>query len=137
MAVTLKNRIGVDIERIRPLDDLVGVARSAFSARECSELFSLASSEQQAAFFRVWTRKEAVLKALGTGFSLPSRSFDVSVLPGDGPDLITAPAGAQSAEGWTVLDLPVPGGFAAALAIERTDVTLIQANWPRQASSSI
>ncbi len=132
VAVTLENRIGVDLERIRPLDDLAGVARSAFSARECRELFSLESSEQQEAFFHVWTCKEAVLKALGTGFSLPSRSFDVSVFSGDGPRLITAPASAHPAASWKVLDVPVGSGFAAALAIERADVILVQADWPGQ-----
>lgn len=130
VAVTPGSRIGVDLEQIRPLTDLASVARSAFSVRECRELFSLAADEQEAAFFRIWTRKEAVLKALGTGFSLPSRSFVVTVLPGEAPRLISAPAGAMPIDRWTLADVPVAAGYAAAVAVEHPGVVIVmQSHW--------
>lgn len=125
LAVTCAGRVGVDLEQIRPLEDLAGVARSAFSPRECSDLFSFAPAAQHAAFFRVWSRKEAVLKALGTGFSLPSRSFDVSVLGDADPRLESTPPGILRREDWSLLDVPAPDGFAAAVAVEHPSARVV------------
>lgn len=72
--------VGVDLERIRPLTDLQRLAKRVFSEAEQAELSQIKDHAlQQAAFFRGWTRKEAVLKALGTGFTLPARSLHIGL----------------------------------------------------------
>lgn len=61
-------RIGVDVERIRDLD--VGeLARSTFTSDEAAQLAALPAGERTAAFFRLWTCKESIVKALGTGIT--------------------------------------------------------------------
>jgi 4'-phosphopantetheinyl transferase len=64
--------VGVDFERIRPLTkaEQTYIANSAFIPNERDWLFGLPPEEQQTAFFRLWTCKEAVMKAHGGGFRL-------------------------------------------------------------------
>ncbi len=63
-----RTAVGVDVERIHDLD--VGeLARSAFAADEAAELAALPASERKDAFFRLWTRKESIVKAHGVGIS--------------------------------------------------------------------
>jgi len=63
--------VGVDIERVRPLAHVDEVARHVFHPRELAWLDE--QPGRMPAFFRLWTLKEALLKAAGTGFSHPAR----------------------------------------------------------------
>jgi 4'-phosphopantetheinyl transferase len=58
--------LGVDLERLRDVPDAAAVARSAFTPAELAA-WRAAGGDGRAAFLRIWTRKEAVLKALGLG----------------------------------------------------------------------
>lgn len=69
--------LGVDIEVHRFVED--GLAERFFSLTENRALQSLAPEKRVAGFFRCWTRKEAVIKALGGGLSIPLDAFDVTL----------------------------------------------------------
>jgi 4'-phosphopantetheinyl transferase len=75
--------VGVDIERIRPMRDAQQVARRMFSPVEYQGLCALPESERLDAFFCLWARKEAYVKALGAGlsFSLTTFSMPIGGLP--------------------------------------------------------
>lgn len=64
--------VGIDIEQILPPSDTV--ARRVFTPREYSWL---KLQDCDAAFFRLWTGKEAIMKALGLGFQLPPERFEI------------------------------------------------------------
>jgi 4'-phosphopantetheinyl transferase len=68
MAVGAMPELGVDVERIDPGVRLA-VARRYFSAPEVAALDSLPPEERPRRFQRLWTLKEAYLKAIGTGIS--------------------------------------------------------------------
>jgi 4'-phosphopantetheinyl transferase len=55
---------------------------------EQRQLAALAPSERYRGFFRCWTRKEAYIRAQGTGLSLPLTQFDASLKPGDANALL-------------------------------------------------
>lgn len=78
VVVTRGRTVGVDIERLRTLPDGLDVAEAMFSPREIESVRSAVEPERSATFLRLWTRKEAVVKALGTGLSTPLADFDVS-----------------------------------------------------------
>lgn len=61
-------RIGVDVEQIREID-VDELARSAFTSAEAAELAALPAAQRAAAFYRLWTRKESIVKALGVGIT--------------------------------------------------------------------
>ena len=82
-AISRQRNLGIDVERIQPESAGEDIARRYFSLREVSDLQSLPPEERVEAFFRCWTRKEAYLKALGTGLQTPLDSFSVSLLPGE------------------------------------------------------
>lgn len=103
--------VGVDVEHIKADFETEGIAERFFSALEVQTLSGLAEEEKPAAFFRCWTRKEAYIKALGSGLSHPLDSFDVTLAPGE-------PAALARAEGWSLFDLEVAPQYAAALAVE-------------------
>src|SRR5260363_377522 len=70
-AFTLDMAIGVDIEYQNSQCDVESIAKRFFTAREFNALQTLPGPEKIATFFKLWVRKEAVLKALGYGLSWP------------------------------------------------------------------
>lgn len=86
LAVAPRDRyeaIGVDIERINAIDDLPSLARENFTMEEYAVLADFADDRDALRFFlRCWTRKEACLKALGTGLTLPANGFSAGLTGG-------------------------------------------------------
>ncbi len=72
--------VGIDVERMRLLPDAAELT-SQLHPQEQKDLLSLPPAELQAAFYRCWTRKEAVIKAVGMGLSMPLQSFSVHTGP--------------------------------------------------------
>jgi 4'-phosphopantetheinyl transferase len=101
-----ERRLGVDIEQMRAIPDLEALASSCLHPAEVA-----AVGDRGDAFFRCWTKKEAVVKALGRGLSYPFTTFVVDV---DGD----APARIAGVKELTVAGLAVADGYAAALAAD-------------------
>ena len=78
VAVTRGGEIGVDVERLRQVRRLEQLARRYFTATEAAAIMSVDEPDRDAQFLAVWTAKEAILKAMGTGLSYPLQSFSVS-----------------------------------------------------------
>jgi len=116
IAVGSGNAIGVDIEKIRPMPDLLEVGRRFFSAREVQALLAVSENKKQEAFFAYWTRKEAFLKATGFGLAYPLSGFSVSVDP-DGPaELCEVRENGHVTGDWSLTDIRPGEGFRGALA---------------------
>jgi len=120
-------RLGVDLERLRAVDDADGIAERFFSPRERAEYGSLEAHERVIGFFNCWTRKEAYVKAVGDGLAIPLDAFDVSLAPGDDPRLISI-AGAP-ASAWTLYALLPARDYAAALAVEGSGWQIRRWDW--------
>ena len=69
--------VGVDVEERLPLGRIEGIDQIVFSASESSVLAAACEEQKVRLFFRMWTMKEALIKALGTGFSLDMRRFEI------------------------------------------------------------
>ena len=67
--------VGVDIEEIHPVSDLEATASIFLSQDELAEFEALPADGKLERFFTLWTYKEAVLKALGYGFTNPARDI--------------------------------------------------------------
>ena len=117
LAVTRLDRVGVDVEHIRVLPDARQLVARFFSLRENELYQNLSASQRPAAFFNLWTRKEAWLKATGEGIAHSLHLVEVSFLPGEPARFLALPPGSSEPAAWALHDLNPAPGFAAALAI--------------------
>lgn len=118
LAVTRHRELGIDIERIRPLENWAGVMNSFFSIAEQEAIRSLPETLGLSAFFTCWTRKEAYVKATGEGIGVPLDRFNVSVLPGSEPRLLHVEGNAAEASRWQFHNLPLPADYIGVVAHE-------------------
>ena len=115
-AVARHGAVGVDVEQVRPVPDLSGLSGRFFSPRECAEIGKLSGQAQMMAFFRIWTRKEAWLKATGEGITGSPQSIEVLGPPGE-EELCGALHRRSRGTGFSLHDLQPAPGFLGALAV--------------------
>ncbi len=116
IGVSEGGRVGIDVE-IHGKIDFQGLAESCFSAAEIKAWFARPLVEQKTVFFDIWARKEAYLKAIGSGLSKPLKDFSVPAAEAPGPLFIVAPAGGIG-DRWTLWPLAVDSRHSAALVAE-------------------
>jgi 4'-phosphopantetheinyl transferase len=114
--------MGVDVERVRWLADFDELVSRFFSKREADLFVGLRSEHKPTAFFNLWTRKEALLKATGEGICSALDRVEVTFLPGDTARLLSLPEGCAS--DWTLRDFVPRKGFVAAVATGTADFRL-------------
>jgi 4'-phosphopantetheinyl transferase len=114
LCAVARNPVGIDIEYVRPVNDLLQIVGACFSDEEAAVIRQLPEPEQLAAFYRCWTRKEAYLKALGHGLSIALSSFTVSIEQ-DNPRLLFSEHG--YADQWHMQNIPAPRGYVASVVI--------------------
>ena len=120
-AFARRREIGVDVEQIRSNFDIEPIARRFFSVLEQQQLAALPEESRVEAFFRCWTRKEAYIKAVGDGLSLPLSQFDVSLESwGTNALLATRPDSSQAGQ-WMLREVPAGAGYSAALCVRGQD----------------
>ena len=83
LAVCKKHSLGVDIEYAEKKVDWEGISKRFFTPKEQSTFFKLPEDQQEDAFFKIWTRKEAHMKVTGFGLSLSPTQFEVSTPPAE------------------------------------------------------
>lgn len=116
VAITVLCPIGVDLEQIRPLPDMQQIAGRFFCAEEAAEIMTLPPGERERAFFHCWTRKEAYIKAIGSGLFAPLDDFRVSVRPDASACFVHFQLDTSAADAWTLHDLSLAPDYTSALA---------------------
>jgi 4'-phosphopantetheinyl transferase len=129
LAVARNQELGADVEFIKPDFGGMEIAERFFSASEVRTLFALDATERNAAFFSCWTRKEAFIKAVGEGLSLPLDSFDVTFAPGVKPELTRVEGSPSETSRWRMYDIPADPQYKAALVIEGREHRLSYWQW--------
>lgn len=115
IAVAESEWLGVDVEERLPGRDFEGIGSLVYGPTERQSLAHATGIDKVHLFFRVWSMKEALIKALGSGFSLSPSRFEVPgpMLEGARSSLFRFPHAPSDV--WKLLDLGEPR-FAAALA---------------------
>ena len=124
MAFSAGAALGIDIEQHRANLDPQEIAAEFFSSQERKALFSLPDSQQSQAFYRIWTRKEAYLKALGCGLSRPLPSFSVCDHHQPLRPQLSDDSQPQASDHWRLHDLNIATGYSAALASAAADTVI-------------
>ena len=118
--------VGIDVERIRDGPQWPELARNYFAFQESEYIESLPPAERSRAFFEIWTRKEAYVKARGQGLSIPLKAFCVPLGSISESD---APAIEDGSAQWRVRPLAMDGEFAGALVV-RTGTRVVHHRAP-------
>ncbi len=119
-AITRIGPIGVDLERVQAWQDLRELEQLVFTQDEISLLEQLAEEQRDREFFRLWTHKEALVKATGDGLSLAPETFGI--------DLAQARVVAGELEdlGWRFFDVSRSDDWPAAIAVASEDCRVVQ-----------
>lgn len=134
IGITRGASLGVDVERAEGDRDLASMAKHFFADAEYAAWLAMPVVDQPLAFLRLWTLKEAYLKAWGTGLSFSSRRFSLMLdgdprlsateMPGDDPGL------------WRFAQLPIGGPYAAAVCWSGAPRTLRCFHYPAEPGSA-
>ncbi len=119
-----KHDLGIDIEFMPPDFDGLHLAERFFSANEVKQLHQLPVNEQKEGFFNAWTRKEAYIKAVGKGLSIPLSGFSVTLAPHLPARLLETSHQPELAQQFTLADLPVPPDYKGAVVVKAEQINL-------------
>lgn len=129
-SVTSRHRVGVDLEQVgrMPLD--MALAGRFFSPGEVAALRRLPPALRSQPLYHCWTRKEAYLKAVGKGLSVPLEQFEVTLTPGDPAALLSTAWDAEEAARWSMQELHPGQDYVGALCVEGCSYQLNCWQWP-------
>jgi len=132
VAISLAREVGIDIEKIRADISFMRLAERFFHPEEAATLRSLPPENRNAAFFELWTRKEACVKAMGIGLRIPLRRIRVS-LDNENPQYVHGPShdGGKSGD-WSIMPIEAPRGYAAAIAAQGRGWSVSLFEWARE-----
>lgn len=117
-AIGRNRRLGIDVEAIVDEHQLETIVETYASPAEAERIAALPAVERALAVAELWTKKEAFVKAVGTGLLAPLPSFSV---PPTVDGLVDAPlADARRQQSWLVRSFSPAAGVAGAVAAEGT-----------------
>jgi 4'-phosphopantetheinyl transferase len=118
--------IGVDVEALRAVTERDNIVARYFHPGEAGDFARVPADAAQGAFFRCWSRKEALVKALGLGMSLDLHRYRVTCTPGATPDVLALEGDAEPRAAWTLLDLDLGAGHVGAVAARHRPIKIVQ-----------
>lgn len=107
IAVSKGNDIGIDIELIDESINILEIIKIIFTVEEIDKINRLKGTARTNEFFKLWCRKESILKGMGKGLSVDPRSIDVST--GESIRLKNK---------WTLIDIPIKENYKSSLAVK-------------------
>ena len=117
-AVTANKLVGIDVEYMRGNVDYLGLSDRFFAQNEAEALKKMPASLQKESFFRIWTRKEAYIKAHGKGLSLPLDQFEVSTAKDDPPRLLSTRHDPKDKDRWSFFEIETWENYTGTLVWE-------------------
>lgn len=110
--------VGSDIEYIKDNFDVLEIANNFFSKKEIEQLKKIPVSENKRAFFRCWTRKEAFIKAEGSGLSFPLDKFTVTLKNDNEANLLNTYWDEKEKSKWSLKAFSPYANYLAAVAVK-------------------
>jgi 4'-phosphopantetheinyl transferase len=116
IAFSRNGSIGIDIEKIRDIPDILEIVERHFTSDEKDQIFSCPENLRATLFYKFWTRKEAVLKAQGEGLVRPLDCVQVIKFYDLSTSWKVRVSGCPVVEEFWLRDIDGPTGFCAAVA---------------------
>ena len=117
IGITIVAQIGIDIENLERKSHLLELAKRYFAEGEFINLISLPKDLMIEGFYNCWTRKEAFIKAIGDGLSLPLNTFEVTLTPDEETRFLKI-AG-ENVEEWSLINIEPHSEYVGAIAVNR------------------
>lgn len=131
-ACTRQYEIGVDVEHIHPVDEMDRIARRILSERDYLAWNHLPDELRLFAFYKCWTQKEALIKALGYGLSQSMSQWSVSMLPDEPASLVSLSGDREHAGDWSLHSFVPEIGTIAAFALKARHWQVACFVWPNK-----
>jgi 4'-phosphopantetheinyl transferase len=130
VAVAAGRRVGVDVERIREIAELDDIMERHFTGSERSFVRAARGEDRTRSFLAVWTRREAIAKALGLDLQTALGPLSIPLYtPGQrvrlDSALRSAPDTGHSGPGWSLEDIPLDSRHIGALCVEGETFTTV------------
>lgn len=116
IAFSLEEKIGVDIEEIKPMEDMDSIAEMVFSKIEYNLWKETPEENKAHFFFQLWAYKEAIIKALGLGFSYNTQNFTIKNLKTPAEIIFHNKENFIIPDLWSIAPLKTEEGYCAAYA---------------------
>ncbi|MFT7239170.1 MAG: 4'-phosphopantetheinyl transferase [Cyclobacteriaceae bacterium] len=124
IALCINDIIGVDIEQnTRPVE-IQNIAKSFFSQPEIETLEKISDENKLIAFYNCWTRKEAYIKALGGGLSIPLDQFGVSLAPSSKAEILFIEGNSTEPSQWSLVSFDFEHEFTGAIAVRKQEINI-------------
>ena len=136
LALTRGRRVGLDAEPCSHADVILEVTHSVFSEAERSALARLGAAERRVLALRLWTLKEAYIKARGLGLSLAPTAFELETSPGGVALRFLGDVGDDDASGWSFATLELDG-HVISLCLERGELADVEIEVHRAAPGAL
>ncbi len=117
LAFASSGKVGIDVEERKLRTDIDGIGETVFGRNELAAMAASSGSQKVNLFFKLWTIKEALIKVIGTGFSLDPCSFEVPNSMLYGAEFSTFRFPHLPTKPWKISDFGEER-FAAAIAYE-------------------
>jgi 4'-phosphopantetheinyl transferase len=118
--------VGIDVEVHRHVDNLDSLAASILCTADYALWLGCPVSERTATFYRVWTCKEAVAKAIGCGMAMDFKSLRIGFTPGHTAELISIGEPSRQVGKWSLRELESDYGYSAAIAACSPGLKVVQ-----------
>ena len=119
IAVNYDYPIGIDVEQVTRTIEIADIAARFFTDNESRQILALNGKAQQRAFFNVWTRKEALLKTIGSGLSLSLNACEVSISNEAISTVLACDAAEFHKEEWLVHSCVLAAEYLSAAVVHR------------------
>jgi 4'-phosphopantetheinyl transferase len=117
-AFSWNRQVGIDLEKILPIPDAERLAEHYFSIQENEMLRTFSGNHKWDAFYKIWTAKEAYLKAQGDGLAHPLNQVEISLPDGVSACLSSIDGDLEQAAAWRLQSFLPAEGYQSCLAVE-------------------
>jgi len=119
--ISPQKNVGIDIEYLHKDVEFQPIIDRFFSQNEKEFIENIVINKQKEGFFKIWTRKEAILKAMGKGMSFPLEMINVPFKKNNFTININSFGNQGNESSWYVQDLFPASNYVASIAIEGLD----------------
>lgn len=118
LAFSRDSEVGIDIEKLHPIKNRQLIANRFFHPEEARHLYLHNRNDAEDLFFLYWTMKEAFVKGLGTGLSLPINSFCIEPAPVNEKDIYHITKSQMDYSAWRIQTIPAPDRYKCSVSYQ-------------------